>query len=302
VNPTLRRSVRSVVAFVATLVLLPCQLLPCQQPADGQDPAGKDKPPAKQEPTKAAEWPALDKTRQDRVHALVGQFRKPDEQLHADASKQLVELGAGAAPILMRLVSDRAENQNEPIFAVLDRIVTAEHSALLTREIKNPRSELRRYVLRRLCQLAEEALRPTFEAAMADKDEQVAFYGALGALSLRDKKGLPKVMAMARSNWSDVAPLVAAVLPAARSAECGTWVFEQITNAGPVDKMTGLRLLRYLMVMDQKVILRSYLDAPDHAVKREAINTARVLHGEAPIENLPVFQAIEMAQEWLKKL
>jgi hypothetical protein len=37
-------------------------------------------------------------------------------------------------------------------------------------------------------------------------------------------------------------------------------------------------------------------------VKREAINTARVLHGEEPIENLSVFQAIEMAKQWLDKL
>ena len=36
--------------------------------------------------------------------------------------------------------------------------------------------------------------------------------------------------------------------------------------------------------------------------EREAINAARVLHGEPPIENLPVFQVVQHQQEWLKKL
>jgi hypothetical protein len=53
---------------------------------------------------------------------------------------------------------------------------------------------------------------------------------------------------------------------------------------------------------EQASLLRHYLEASDHTVKKEAINTARVLHGEPPLENLPVFQAIEMSKEWLKKL
>ena len=36
--------------------------------------------------------------------------------------------------------------------------------------------------------------------------------------------------------------------------------------------------------------------------KREAVNTARVLHGEQPQENLTVFQSIEQAKQWLNKL
>ena len=67
------------------------------------------------------------------------------------------------------------------------------------------------------------------------------------------------------------------------------------------DQMAGLRLLRQLAVKDHVVVVRGYLGSPDHTVKREAVNTMRVLHGEAPIENLTVFQAIEMAKEWQKK-
>jgi hypothetical protein len=110
------------------------------------------------------------------------------------------------------------------------------------------------------------------------------------------------VLQAAKQRWQEFGPLVAEVLPRARSAECGDWVFTAIAPASAADQMAGLRLARYLMVRQQGVILRTYLQAPDHTVKREAINTARVLHGEEPIENLSVFQAIEMAKQWLDKL
>jgi hypothetical protein len=96
--------------------------------------------------------------------------------------------------------------------------------------------------------------------------------------------------------------MIAEVLPQERSLECGNWVFESIAKAGAADQMTGLRLLRSLAVREHGLVLRAYLDAPDHTVKREAINAARALHGEPPIENLAVFQAIEMAKEWKNKL
>ena len=79
-------------------------------------------------------------------------------------------------------------------------------------------------------------------------------------------------------------------------------VWERIAQARATDKMAGLRLLRHLATLDQKTLLRSHLESPDFTVKREAINTARVLHGEAPLEKLSSFQAINLAKQWLQKL
>lgn len=289
-----RRALLPNLLFVTITALV--GIAPSQQP-----PA--DHPPADQQAVeKLTEWPTLKSTEQDRVHALVGQFRKPDAKLHEDAKKQLAEIGPGAAPILMKLVSDRPDNVNEPLFAVLDGMIQAQHVAMLAREGKNPRGELRRYLMRRLCQFADPDLRAVFQAALQDKDEMTAFYAALGLLAQQQQDGLAKVLATAKTHWPEVGPLVAKVLPNARSAECGNWVFEKIADASANDRMAGLRLLRYLMVKDQGIVLRTYLNASDHTVKREAVNTARVLHGEEPIENLSVFQAIEMAKKWLEKV
>ncbi len=251
---------------------------------------------------KRNEWPTLKDTDKERVLSLTGQFRKADPQLHQDAKTQLVALGEGAAPLLMQQVSDRAENSNPHLFAVLDELLKPQHAALIAREVKKPRIELRRYLVRRLCRMGDADMAGVLEPLQKDKDEQTAFFAQLGLLALKRREPLPAVMLYTKAHWAEVGPLIAEVLAPARSNEVASWVFESITKASATDQMTGLRLLRYLMVKEQGVILRTYLEASEHSVKREAINTARVLHGEAPIENLSVFQAIDHAKQWLSKI
>lgn len=270
--------------------------------ASPRTPAQTPKPPAPAAQGKLDEWPALKDTDKDRVLALAGQFRKADPQIQEDARKQLVALGDGAAPLLMQQVSDRAENTNPQLFAVLDEVLGARHAALMARETKKPRIELRRYLTKRLCRLGDPDMTPLFESLQKDKDEQTAFYAQLGLFAQKRREPLPAVLAYTKTHWSEVGPLVAEVLSPGRSRELADPVFELIAKAQAADQMAGLRLLRYAMVKDQGMILRRYLEASEHTVKREAVNTARVVHGEPPIENLSVFQAIEQAKAWLQKI
>lgn len=265
-------------------------------------PAPAPVPAAKE--AKLAEWPAPKAGERERVLALVEQFKKADPELHTRAQGQLGELGDSATPLILQHVSDRADATalNQHLFAVLDGKLGPRHGALLAREAKKPKLELRRYLTLRLCKLVDPELAAHLTASRTDQDPLTAFYAALGALALKQQNALPDVIAYARRNWIAIAPLVAEVLPAARSPDCGKWLFEHIAKAPAADQMTGLRLARYLMVKDQAVILRTYLSAADNAVKREAVNAARVLHGEPPLENLPVFQVIEMAELWKQKL
>jgi hypothetical protein len=269
--------------------------LAAQQPSKT---GGPPSPPA----GRTAEWPPLKDTDKEKLQALVVQFRKDNPQLREDAKAQLIALGAGAAPLLMQQVTDRPDGVNEQLFAVLDAILTKEHAPLMAREVKKPRPDLRRYLMLRLARFGDRSLAPVFESMQQDKDEPTAFYARLALFSFGKKEPLPDVIAYTKAHWNDVAPLLAEVLAPVRSRELADVVFEAIAKAPVPDKMTGLRLLRHLMIKEQGVVLRSYLEASDHAVKREAVNTARVLHGEPPIDNLSVFQAIEMAKEWAKKL
>ena len=256
----------------------------------------------KAEPTKLEAWPTLKEAERERVLPLLELVRKVDSPQHEPAHKQLVAMGDAAVPLILQQIQDKNDNSNAPYFALLDQALGKQHAALMAREVKKQKVELRRYLMRRLCRFGDASLKSVFDSGRKEKDEQTAFFAALGLLGLKQRDALEPVLAYSKPRWAEVAPIVAEALAGARAQECGTWVFESIAKAPPADQMAGLRLLRYLMVKEQAVILRGYLESPDHTVKREAINAARVLHGEQPVENLSVFQAIEQAKQWLKKL
>jgi hypothetical protein len=189
---------------------------------------------------------------------------------------------------------------HEKVLAQVEQLKKAD--AKLHEEAKKPKVELRRYLVRRLCRFAEPTLLAQLTATMQDKDEQTAFYAALGALALKHREALGPVLDYSKLHWPEVSALVAETLPAAKGRETAEWVFERIAKATAADQMAGLRLLRSLTDLSQAPLLKTYLAASDHAVKREAVNVARALHGEAPVDNLPVFQVIEMAKAWQQKL
>lgn len=274
---------------LALLALLPF-------PALAQQPSGK------QDAAKTETWPPLKAADRERVLPLLELVKKTGTPQQESAHKQVVAMGAGAVPLILDHVQDKDSVANAPYFALLDALLDKQHAALMAREVKKPKIELRRYLMLRLCRFADPTLQAVFTSGRKEKDEATAFYAALGLLALKQRDALAPVLEYTRTRWQEVGPVVAEALTPARSNDCGAWVFEAIGKAPPVEQMAGLRLLRYLMVKDQSVLLRSYLESPDHTVKREAINTARVLHGEAPVENLSVFQAIEQAKQWLKKL
>ncbi len=258
--------------------------------------------PPRREVVKLSEWPALTKDQGNRVRALARQFGKDKEKLREDAAAAMAQLGAGVAPLLIPKVSDRPKNDNAYIFGVLDRVADERHAALLARELGRKSLELRRYLLRRLACMRDAELEPVLKSATKDKDPEASFYAALGLLALGNDAGLDQVLDAARQQWSERQEVIEQALAPARGAKAGMLVWQRIGQARPTDKMAGLRVLRYLGVKQQRVMLRSYLESADFAVKREAINLVRVLHDEPPIENLSSFQAINLAKQWLQKL
>lgn len=251
---------------------------------------------------KLGKWPALKKAVSDRARSVARQFKKPQEKLHEEAHKKLVEIGAGVAPVLIPMVSDRPQNTNDHLFAVLDAVVDKSHASLLARETKRPSVEWRRWLMRKLAGFGDKDMAAVFKPALKDKDKDIAFYAGLGMLALGKHDGLDVVLLAAKQRWAELGDITAKALTPARAAKNALPVFEKIAQARATDQMAGLRLLRYLMVKEQGMMLRTYLQSSDFAVKKEAINTARVLHGEKPLDKLSSFQAINQAKQWLQKL
>lgn len=292
----LDRPLAPVLVLLLHVLSLPCAI----RAQGGEKPAAQKPEPVPAAASKLAEWPALKDTDKERVLALAAQFRKADPKLHEEAKQQLIALGDGAMPLLLQRV-DKDESFNAHLFAVFDQTLKPAHATLMARESKKPKVELRRYLLLRMCRFVDPELLPALKAACKDKDEQTAFYASLGMLALKEREAVAAVIAYTKTRWNEVSAITAEVLPAARSMDAGNWVFEAIATAPPADQMAGLRLVRYLAVKEHLLIMRTYLKASEHTVKKEAVNTMRVLHGEAPIENLTVFEAITMAEAWLKK-
>ena len=278
--------------FVPAFVAITLTASICTQDETAQKPGA----------TKHTEWPTLKKAVIGRVRALTKQYRKPKVELHEAATAKLIKIGAGAAPVLIPLINDRSESVNEHLFAVLDANIDKSHAALLAREASRPSVEWRRYLTKKLAGFHDKDLLPVLKSALKDKDLDIQFYAGLGLLALGKQDGLDTVMLAAKQRWAKFGTITAQVLPAGRSAQCSLKVFEKIAAARPTDQMAGLRLLRYLMVKEQGMLLRRYLESADFTVKREAINTARVVHGEKPLKKLSSFQAIDLAKKWLQKL
>lgn len=290
-NP-LAPMIRSIPRIAATAAVLLCAAAP---PA--QDPV----PAAQPKPVRLDEWPALPETDKQRVPGLVGQFRKEGEALHAEARSQLVRLGPGAAPLLFLQVNDRPGNVNDQVFRVLDELLQPEHAALLARECKKNKLELRRYLVAKLACFCAPDMKPVLQAMTKDKDEEAAYFAHVGLAGLGEPAALPPLLEQSRKDWNSTRAMLASVLPNARGKAMGDAVAAHIAKAQPAAQAAGLRLLRYLGTEDHVPVARNLLSAEDNAVKKEAVNAMRALHGQEPIENLPVFQAIEMAKEWLQK-
>jgi hypothetical protein len=181
---------------------------------------------------------------------------------------------------------------------VLDAVVGPRHAALLARESRKPKVALRRYVLARMCSFLDPDLLPSLQAAAKDQDVEVALHASLGLLALQRKEGLGPVLERARKDWASIRSLCAQVLPHARGPEAGQWVLDAIAGKSPPEIAAGLRLLRSLLPRELAGLIKGRLDAEDHNVRKEAVNAMRAVHGEPPLEDMSVFQAIEMARHW----
>jgi len=282
--------------LAAPAIALLALALPGQQREDARPPESKERV------VKLEAWPELKRQDRDILLGCIGQFRKQKAELHAGAHARLIAIGEPGIPLLFQKVSDRPNNINRHLFEVFDAVLKERHAALLARECKKSRVELRRYLIKRLTGFADRDMLPVLVATMKDSDEETAYYAALGAFALGERSALPIVLAYSKVHWNEVGQFTAEALAKARSRQAGSWVFEAIAKAPSADKMAGLRLARYVATKDHLPILRNHLDAPDHTIKKAAINALRVLHGEKALEKMSVFQTIEMAQEWQARL
>lgn len=267
--------------------------------AQSDDPDAPPRPVAQE-----TAWPELSKSDAKHVQDLIGDLRSEKEPLRAAADEALRAFGAGAAPALFRRLTDNKRNFNDAILSVLGAVVEPKHADLLAVEATNKKKAvLRRFATRRLATYHDPGLREALAGGLDDKDETVQFHCATGLVGLADHRGLDIVFERARKDWDDVAPFYAEVLPGGRSRAMSDAVLTAMHAGNASAKIAGLRLLRSLLPQADAGRLGGYLDSDEAALRKEVINTLRVVvDGDPPLDKLSVFQAIEMAKKWKERL
>ena len=253
--------------------------------------------------TPAAAWPKLDAKVNERVKTLYENLGRHEEELTKKSEQELVTIGSGAAPYLINKLVDFPANVNDSLRRVLDQTTTREHAALIAGYAREKRATLRLWVTERLATFADPAMAPILKNALKDKDKEIAYRGALGMLALGDQDAIEPVLARCAQEWTEVGEMTLKIVAPGRRSELGTALLKQVDSDDTKVKLAALKLLRALGTKENSHGIAVHLDSEDHAVKKESINALRVLvDGQPALEQLSVFEEIEMAKEWKKRL
>lgn len=281
------------IPFLLTATI--CAQQPAREPAPAPAPA-----PAKEAP---AEWPKLDRQATARTEQVVQNLTANKEELRLAAQQELLQIGAGAVPALLRKLSDREVERNAPYLAMLNQLATAEHAGAIARSLRDQRASARIWALRRFIAFHDRAHVPIVEQALKDRDAEVQFQASLALVASGELSALPAVITRARDDWQNSGSEILAAIAPARGEPAARELINTLDQHEFNGALARIRLLRALGTKESMSALKGLLDSNDHAIKRETINTLRVVvDGQPVLETLSVFQAIEQAKEWKTRI
>lgn len=274
--------------------------------APAQDPP---KPAAAPEPAKEklAAWPKPED--KDAVITDIERVIKAHvPEMAVQGSDGLVAAGGSAVPfVLDRYGKERDEEARDRLHEVLLKITTADQTRLLAKEFESKLAPVRVFALHRTAAFPDPGVREAAEKAWAriqkagdkaDPDERYA--AALCAASAGSVVGFETLYEACQSKrWDREKRGIRTALEGARGKPATELVLAKIEKADRKGKVAALRMLAGCGDKELAARLRLFLDDEDNAIRVAAINALRgMVDGEAPIEDLAAFEAIEMAKAW----
>lgn len=285
-------------------------------------PAVEDPPPAERgdAPERLDAWPKLESA--DKIAVEVEKLRKArTEQMETESRAALVAAGAGVAPtILGTLVKENDEGARARLVAVLDAVTDARHTRLLAREFEHKSPRVRFYALRRVASFPDLELRAQAEKALerarAAKEDEELYLAALCATAAGSLAGFDRIERAVASEWKDRMAELRIALASVRGAAATERVLAALKPEdrpaprkpplAPQDRQRVVAALRLLAACgDASAVGQAgaFLDSDDNQVRVAAINAVRaLLDGAPPLDDLPVFDAIDMAKKLKERL
>ena len=234
------------------------------------------------------------------------------EEMGLQANAALREIGAAAAPLLVKaLGKEKNEQALDRIESVLVDITSAEHTRLLAAELDANSLRLRVWLYRRIAAFPDHGLSEDIGARLGilkrkgNKAAPMELYAAaLCTLSTGQVGGLDVVFDMAKKSWSKYAEEIRVAANEVRGLTATTALATRLAKSDRKERIAALRLLASCGEQEQAVpLITPLLDENDNSIRIAAINALRgIIDGALPLEKLPVFEAIEKAKEWKERV
>jgi len=231
-------------------------------------------------------------------------------EMGVQARESLESAGAAAVPFLLeRLGKERDENAVKRVREVLVTVTAAGQTRLLAKEFESRFDTTRTFVLWRAASFPDPEIRPAAEAAWkrieklgAKADPEQRYAAALCATSTGSLVGLDVLQETALKGWDRRGVELRSALEGIRGPEASKLVLAKLKDADQKQKVAVLRLLAGCGDRSTLPAVKPFLDDDDNQIRVSAINACRgIVDGAPPLEQLPVFEAIESAKKWKEK-
>jgi hypothetical protein len=278
--------------------------------ADGEAiPATAKKKRPRQEIVHLTEWPKpADKAQVALDIERLCKARTPE--MAVQAREALEATGDSTVPFLLeRMGKERDEAALKRVREVLIANTKAAHTRLLAKEFENRSGATRTFSLWRCAAFPDKEIRPAAEKAwtrlkkLGDKAAPEELYAAaLCAASAGSVEGLDVLQASALKSWERRGVEIRAAIEGARGPDATKLVVAKLEGADQKQKVAVLRMLAGCGDSSALPSVRRFLDDDDNQIRVAAINACRgIVDGDPPLEQLPVFEAIETAKKWKER-
>jgi hypothetical protein len=231
-------------------------------------------------------------------------------EMGVQAREALQACGASAVPFLLeRYGKERDEGAQKRLREMLVELTAAEHTRLLAKDFESKHAQVRTFALWRAAAFPDPQLQPAAVAALARAqkpgakiDPEELYAAALCATSAGSIQGLTVLHDAATTKWDRRGPEIRTALEASRGSEAAAVVIPWLKSDDRKRTVAALNLLAGCGDKAAVTAVRPFLDDSDFSVCTAAINALRgIVDGDPPLQQLPVFEAIETAKKWKAK-
>jgi hypothetical protein len=246
-------------------------------------------------------WPKVTEGQKEQLNIWITRVVRGAAGEAELAEQSVVGFGAGAVPILLARFgdSDKEKAGNSALVRVLDQLLVKEHGPLLVPLMADKRVSARRYGAQKLFQFAHQDLKPAFQKMQGDADAEVALAGSLGLARLGDISCLDALVTPTAKDWKKKGADIREAVKGVKGNPATLKLMEMLAKDDATMKTAALRLLAVAGTKDAVIAIKPYLDKEQGQIKKEAINALRgIVDGDPPLEDLSIFDAIELAKQW----